>query len=106
MEATAFVTVVRERLDDDGDLTLQDMLHAGEVNRLMAQRVERRAGEALADVHDEIAALRRELREEMQKLRADIRLDGVERSADSLKWGMLLWVGQALAVAGIVSALR
>jgi len=106
MEATAFVTVLRDRLAGDGDDTWQDVLHGGDLNRLTAERFEHRRSEELANLQYEITKLGRELREEMEKLRADIRHDLAERSADSLKWAMLFWVGQAVAVAGIVSALR
>lgn len=106
MAATAFVTVVRDRLADHGDDTAQDMLHSGELNRLTVERFERRRSEELANLQYEMTELGRELREEMQKLRADIRLDLAERSADSMKWAMVFWVGQAMAVAAIVSALR
>jgi hypothetical protein len=105
MAATAFVTVVRDRLADHGDDTAKEMLHSGEVNRLTVERFEHRRDE-LANLQYEMTELGRELREEMQKLRADIRRDFAERSADSMKWAMLFWVAQAVAVAGIVSALR
>jgi tRNA U54 and U55 pseudouridine synthase Pus10 len=106
MAATAFVTVVRDRLADHGDDTAKEMLHSSEVNRLTAERFEHRRVEELANLQYETTKLGRELREEMQKLRAEIRLDLAERSADSMKWALLFWVGQAVAVAGIVSALR
>ena len=105
MEATAFVTVLRDRLAGDGDETRQDP-HVGDVNRVTAERFEHRRSEELANLRYEITELGRELREEMEKLRVDIRHDLAERSADSLKWAMLFWVGQAVAIAGIVSALR
>jgi hypothetical protein len=104
--ASAFVTVLPDRLSSDGNESPQPLLHSSNVNRLTTERFEHRRGEELANLQYEMSELGRELREEMQKLRADIRLDLAERSADSMKWAMLFWVGQAMAVAGIVSALR
>jgi hypothetical protein len=106
MEASAFVTVLRDRLSSDGGDTPQSLLHSPNVNRLTAESFEHRRGEELANLQYEVAELRRELHGELQKLSAQIRLDLAERSADSMKWAMLFWVGQAVAVAGIVSALR
>lgn len=106
MEGSAFVTVLRDRPSKDGNDPPQQQLHSPNVNRLTAERFEHRRAEELANLQYEMSELGRELREEMQKLRADIRLDLAERSADSMKWAMLFWVGQVMAVAGIVSALR
>ena len=106
MEATAFVTVLRERLDSDRDDPPQDMLHAGEMPRLMAERFAPGHGEELADLQYQISEFRRELREEMRQLRTDLRLDVAERSADAMRWAMLFWVSQVVAIAGIVSVLR
>jgi hypothetical protein len=106
MAASAFVTVLPDRLSIDGNDTPQQQLQSLNVSRLPAERVEHRRAEELANLQYEMSELGRELREEMQKLRTDIRLDLAECSAESMKWAMLFWVGQALAVAGIVSALR
>src|SRR5688500_16174815 len=96
MAATALVTVVRDRVADHGNATAQQMLHSGEVNRLTAERLEPRRAEELANLQYEMTKLGRDLREEMQKLRAEIRRDLAERSADSMKWALLFWVGQAV----------
>src|SRR5688572_26738432 len=85
MAATAFVTVVRDRLADHGDDAVQDLLHS-DANRLTVERFERRRAEEFANLQYEISELGRQLREEMQTLRAEIRLDLSERSADSMKW--------------------
>jgi hypothetical protein len=42
----------------------------------------------------------------LEKLRADMHRDRAESSADAMRWAMLFWIAQAVAVAGIVSALR
>jgi len=70
---------------------------------LTVERFEHRRDE-LANLQYEMTELGRELREQMQTLRADIRRDLAECSTDSMKWAMLFWVAQAVAVAGIVSA--
>jgi hypothetical protein len=100
MAATAFVTVVRDRLaPDDAPLA------AGGADQRLLGDIERRGGD-LGNLQYEISEVRRELREQLQLLRADMRRDLAESNADALRWAILFWIGQAVAVAGIVSALR
>jgi hypothetical protein len=105
MEASGFVTVVRDRLARDGGIAPREMLQR-DVKRVVVDGFDHRRDEELANLQYEVTELRRELREEMQRLRTDMAFQLAERSADSLKWAMLFWVGQAVAVAGVVSALR
>ena len=46
-----------------------------------------------------------ELRADMAEKFADARVDAASRHRDLLKWALMFWIGQATAVAGIVSAI-
>ncbi len=60
-----------------------------------------------ASLRGEMADLRGSLRGEMAELRATLREDIAGVRVDLLKWSFLFWVGQALAVAGMLGvALR
>ena len=104
MEATAFVTVLRDRLGADD--AAQASLGPGAVHQGMLGAIDRGRDEELASLHYEMTELRRDLREGLEKLRADMHRDRAESSADAMRWAMLFWIAQAVAVAGIVSALR
>jgi hypothetical protein len=99
MEAMAYVSVLRERLGNDGFDALKEMMSASQANLLTIERFETR-------LTSEFAQLKSELRGEMQQLRADIRIDIADRSAELMKWAMLFWVAQAATIAGIFAALR
>ncbi len=57
----------------------------------LTERFERRLAEECGKLHLEISSLRTEM---------------AHQRADVLKWAMVFWVGQAAAVAGIVTVLR
>ena len=104
METGTFVTVVRDRLpreirDGSPDMPCPDP------HRVLDGFEERRTRE-LANLQFEVTELRLEFKQEMQRLRTDIGREFAERSADSMQWAMLFWIGQVLAIAGIVSWLR
>ena len=105
MEASGFVTVVRDRLARDGGTASPEIPHTNG-NWMAADDFEHRRDEELGNLQYEVTELRRELREEMRKLRTDMAFQLAACRADSLKWAMLFWVAQAVAVAGVVSALR
>ena len=104
MEATAFVTVLPDRLGAED--APQASLAAGAVHQRMLGDIDPWRGEDLASLHYDMTELRRDLREELEKLRADLHRDRAESSADAMRWALLFWIAQAVAVAGIVSALR
>ena len=95
MSAANYATVLRERLGDEGFEALDEMMRIWLENLLTVERFE-----------SEMMQLKAVLRGEMQQLRADIRVDIADRSAELMKWAMVFWVAQAAAVAGIVAALR
>jgi len=99
MRAANSATVLRDRLSDDGFEALDEMIRIRQENLLTVDRFEAR-------LTSELTQLKAALGGEMQQLRADIRIDIAERSAELMKWAMVFWVAQAAAVAGIVAALR
>ena len=71
-------------------------------------RFERRLSEEVAKLRDGDSAIRLEianLRVDMTEQFAASRIHTEARHHELLKWSLLFWVGQAAAVAGIVSAL-
>lgn len=71
-------------------------------------RFERRLSEAVADLRDGDSAIRLEianLRVDMTEQFAASRIHSEARHHELLKWALVFWVGQAAAVAAIVTAL-
>ena len=99
MEAVTYPAVLRKRLGSNGYAALEEMIEVSQTNLLTADRFEQR-------LSDEFSKARTEIRGEMEKLRAAIRVDIAERTSQLMKWAMLVWVGQAASVAAIVAALR
>ena len=58
-----------------------------------------------ADLRQEMATMGADLRQEMAKLGADIRQEMAAVRVDLFKWCFLFWIGQVLAVAGIVGVM-
>lgn len=65
-----------------------------------------------AEIRADVAGLRLDMTEQFGALRMDMteqlgamRIDSATRHRDLLKWALMLWVGQATAIAGIVTAL-
>lgn len=99
MEADVYPAVLRKRLGSEGYAALEEMIEVNQSNLLTVDRFEQR-------LSDEFSKARAEIRGEMEKLRADIRVDIAERTSQLMKWAMLFWVGQAASVAAIVAALQ
>ena len=90
-----------------------------EVLSVATDRFERRLAEECGKQRAETGQLRLEvvtqgaqIRADMAELRADIaeqsaaaKVDAANRHRDLLKWALMFWMGQAAAVAGIVSAI-
>lgn len=71
-------------------------------------RFERRLTEEVATLRDGDSAIRLEiarLRVDMTEQFAAARIHSEARHHELLKWSLVFWVGQAAAVAGIVTAL-
>ena len=71
-------------------------------------RFERRLSDEVTKLRDGDATIRLEianLRVDMTEQFAAARIQGEARHHELLKWSLIFWVGQAAAVAGIVSAL-
>jgi hypothetical protein len=97
MERTA-VSALRERLGDQalGELT-EMMSDAGhlwrdEVLELATERFGRMLAEEAGKLRVEIANLRAELKEDIANLRAEM-----------LKWSFAFWVGQVVAMIGVLA---
>ncbi|MEX2272746.1 MAG: hypothetical protein WD690_14835 [Vicinamibacterales bacterium] len=97
-------------VDDSDDLTL--FLHStgaswrDEVLTLASDRfgqvLAAEIGKLRIDLHDEVAAVRRELTETRAGMREDMAMLRVE----VLRWSFLFWLGQIAAIAGLLSYLR
>ena len=122
MESAAVPAPLARRLGEDGTEGLLALLHAtrGEWTETMVaaavDRFDRRLTEELSalrvemtrelasvrvDVGREIGSLRAEVGRDIGALRADL---GAAR-AEQLKWSFVFWIGQVMAVAGIVTLL-
>jgi hypothetical protein len=73
-------------------------------------RFEKRLGEAVGGLRQEMTSLGGELRGDMRELRlelrGDLRSEIATTRADLLKWSFLFWVGQVAVVFGLASLLR
>ena len=58
-----------------------------------------------AGLRQEMAAMRADLREEIATMAADLRQEMAAGRVDLFKWCFLFWIGQVLAIGGIVSVM-
>lgn len=122
MESKTVPTALRERLGSEAThdlLRLFDTARAewsAEVVSLSLERFERRLVEELAglriemaqqgaSLRVEIAAVRTELKSDMQEGFALIRQEMATNRFELLKWSFLFWIGQVLAIVGLVGAM-
>ena len=69
------------------------------------ERFERRLVEEVSGLRVQIAQLESNLRQEMAQLRASLREDIAAGRVDLFKWCFLFWIGQVLAISGIVGVM-
>ena len=110
---------LQARLGDDATVALLDVLersHREARDQLVAactERFERRLVEEIAGVRVQIAQLGAELRQDLAAMRADLREEMATMGAtlrqemaadrvDLFKWCFLFWIGQVLAISGIM----
>ena len=133
MESKTVPTALRERLGSEAThdlLRLFDTARAewsAEVVSLSLERFERRLVEELAglriemaqqsatlrekvaqqgaSLRVEIAAVRADLKSDMQEGFARIRQEMATNRFELLKWSFLFWIGQVLAIVGLVGAM-
>jgi hypothetical protein len=97
--------IVSNRIIVEGRMTDREQ---GQLLATATDRFERRLSEEVAKLRDGDSAIRLEianLRVDMTEQFAASRIHTEARHHELLKWSLLFWVGQAAAVAGIVSAL-
>jgi hypothetical protein len=58
-----------------------------------------------ADLRQEMAAMGADLRQEMATMRADLRQEIAAGRVDLFKWCFLFWIGQVLAISGIMGVM-
>ena len=73
-----------------------------EVTALALERFERRLTEEVAGVRVSMAQCESGLRLEIGKLREELRKEMADLRFDLLKWSFAFWIGQVIAVAGIM----
>jgi len=98
----AVVTVkkpLREKLGDDGAEALVELINEAQketqnnVIKFVEEKFEKRLSEELAKVRVEIAEVKTELIERIEK-----------KHSDTIKWMFIFWVGQIGAILGILFA--
>jgi hypothetical protein len=58
-----------------------------------------------ADLRQEMATMRADLRQEVTVLGADLRQEMAAGRVDLFKWCFLFWIGQVLAISGVVGVM-
>jgi hypothetical protein len=94
-------TGLRGRLGEPASAALAEMMY-GAMQRAVdvaveraTDRFERRLAEELAKLRVEMAAMRVDVRSDLNGLRAEL-----------LKWSFLFWTGQVVAIAGLMALMR
>ena len=105
MEPSDFPNALRERLGNTGITALAEVLavERTDIVTLVIDTFERRLAE-------ECGRLRTDLRTEMVDLRlelgADFKVEVANVRSDLIKWSLLFWIGQVIAVVSLASAFR
>ena len=101
---------LREKPGEDGADALVDLFNRSEqrkkedVLEFVEEKFERRLSEEIGKVNQRITKEIESLRVEIQKTCADL-VDRIEKSrADTIKWVFVFWVGQIVALTGILFA--
>jgi hypothetical protein len=97
MSPVAVSEILMERLGEKGARALVDMLHASnarckdDVLEKTAERFERRLVEETS-----------KLRVDMAQLRTDLHGEIVSSRFELIKWNFVFWIGQVVALAGVI----
>jgi hypothetical protein len=98
MSPVAVPEILMERLGEKGARALVDMLHTSnrtcqdDVLEKTAERFERRLVEETS-----------KLRVDMAQLRTDLHGEIVSSRFELIKWNFVFWIGQVVALAGVIS---
>ncbi|MGH9888780.1 MAG: LA_3696 family protein [bacterium] len=98
MSPVAVSEILMERLGEKGAKALVDMLHVSnaackdDVLEKTAERFERRLVEETS-----------KLRVDMALLRTDLHGEIVSSRFELIKWNFVFWIGQVVALAGVIS---
>lgn len=108
MNGNAVPGVLRERLGPEATGGLLEVLEAAhrewrdDVIAVCAERFERRLVEETSKLHVAIVQGDAALRQEMTAMGADLRQEMSNGRFELLKWCFLFWMGQVVAVAGVM----
>ena len=108
MEMEQVPAALRERLGleaTSGLLQLLDRAHRegrADVIAACTDRFERRLVEEIAVVRLQIAQVETSIRRDMAEMGASIRQEMASGRVELLKWCFLFWIGQVVAIAGIM----
>lgn len=111
MEIDAVPAPLRQRLGPDamnGLLELLDIAHRegrADVIAACTERFERRLVDEMAAVRVQIAQVESSLRVEIAQMGAGIRQEMASGRVELFKWCFLFWVGQVLAMAGMMGVM-
>ena len=122
MDSNTVPAALRERLGSEGTNDLVWLFQTaraewtGEIVNLAVERFERRLVEEISGLRVEMArghaTLREELARESATLRealaqqgAALRVEMATNRFELLKWSFLFWVGQVLAIGGLMAAM-
>jgi hypothetical protein len=109
MEFEAVPAVLRARLGPEatgGLLELLDVSHREareDVITACTERFDRRLVEEVSGLRVQIAHVESRIRQDMAQLGASLREDIATGRVDLFKWCCLFWVGQVLAIGGMLS---
>src|SRR5882672_9628407 len=117
MAVIAVPRPLREKLGEEGTDALVALINeAGEDNKksvieIVEERFERRLAEEMGKLRVEMAALRTDTNDGMNKLRADtnegmskLRVEMADLRANIIQWMFLFWIGQISVLTGILFA--
>ena len=94
VEATSGLLQVLDRAHREGRADVIDAC---------TDRFERRLVEEISSVRMQVTQVEASLRQDMARMGNDIRHDMASNRVELLKWCFLFWVGQVVAIAGIMS---
>jgi hypothetical protein len=111
VQIDAVPLALRARLGSEataGLLELFDESHKGMREAVIvasAERFERRLVEEISGVRVQIAQVETSIRRDMAEICADLRQEIASGRVELLKWCFVFWVGQVLAVGGLVGVM-
>ena len=109
MEIDAVPAVLRARLGSEATGGLLELLDISQrearedVITACAERFDRRLVEEVSGLRVQIAQVESSIRQDMAQLRASLREDIATGRVDLFTWCFLFWVGQVLAIGGMLS---